>query len=89
MVEVYRLLTGEMPQSPGIEFVYRADETPAVEWSSPIERRPDELLYVLPGFSGEPDIVIKGDHHGEQEEVKDITQGAAPKALLGGKGKGK
>jgi len=38
LVEVYRLLTGEMPQSPGIEIEFRADELPAVELASPTER---------------------------------------------------
>jgi hypothetical protein len=87
MVEIYRLLTDEMPQSPGIEAVYNADEQPAVEWAAPIERRPDELFYVKPGFGGEPDILIKGDQHGNTQD-KTIQQGAAPKALLKGKGEG-
>jgi hypothetical protein len=54
MVEIYRLLTDEMPQAPGIEFEYHADETPAVEWSSPTERDPCEIQYVVPG---NPDII--------------------------------
>lgn len=80
MVEIYRLLTNEMPQSPGIEAVYDADEVPAVEWATPIERRPDELFYVEPGFGGEPDIMIKGDQNGtSQKEIN--AQSRSPKAL--------
>ena len=69
MVEIYRLLTNEMPQSPGIEATYDADEVPAVEWASPTERRPDELFYVKPGFGGEPDILIKGDQDGTSKKA--------------------
>ena len=84
MVEIYRLLTREMPQSPGIEALYESNEVPAVEWSSPTERRPDELFYVQPGFGGEPDIVIKGDQDGSSP--KEI-QSAKAQGRIEGKGK--
>jgi len=61
MVEIYRLLTNEMPQSVGIEAEYHVDELPGVEYTSPVERPPDEILYVHPGQGGEPDVVIEGD----------------------------
>jgi hypothetical protein len=83
MVEIYRLLTSEMPQSTGIEVMYNTDEVPAVEWASPTERPPDELFYVRPGFGREPDILIKGDQDGEGR--KEI-QGISPKALKGKEG---
>jgi hypothetical protein len=71
MVEIYRLLTNEMPQSPGIDIEYFGNETPAVEWASPTERDPGEVYYVHPG---NPDILIKGDHHGEESRIqKSIT----------------
>jgi hypothetical protein len=85
MVEIYRLLTDEMPQSPGLEEFYGSDEEPAVEWATPNERRPDELFYVEPGFGGEPDILIKGDQDGtsQKESYEEIhgPQGCSPKAL--------
>ena len=62
MVEIYRLLTGEMPQSPGIEVEYRSNELPGVEFSSPLERDPSELYYAHPG---DPDILIPGDDNGQ------------------------
>ena len=82
MVEIYRLLTDEMPQSPGIEEVFDADEELAVEWATPIERRPDELFYVKPGFGGEPDILIKGDQNGtSQKEIQSPQDQDCQKAL--------
>ena len=63
LVELYRELTGEMPQSPGIEMLYHADETPAVEFVSPSEGLPDNIQCVVPGFNGEPDILLEGDHY--------------------------
>lgn len=83
MVEIYRLLTNEMPQSPGIEAVYNSDEEPAVEWATPVERPPDELFYVEPGFGGEPDILFKGDQDGtsKKEDICKEIQNRSPKAL--------
>jgi len=81
MVEIYRLLTNEMPQAPGIDAVCDADEEPAVEWATPIERRPDELFYVEPGFGGEPDIMIKGDQDGTSQKEITSTQAQGRKAL--------
>ena len=88
MVEIYRALTGEMPQAPGIEELYFSDETPAVEFVAPTERRPDEIAYVHPGELGEPDIIIKGDQHGDQEkdlleEAKLSTDGAGSRPTRG------
>ena len=68
MVEIYRLLTNEMPQAPGIEVEYYGDETPAVEFASPTERDPNEAFYVLTGSDNEPDILIKGDQDGNRKE---------------------
>lgn len=86
MVEIYRLLTGEMPQSPGIEDVYETGETPAVEWSTPVERNPNELFYVQPGFGGDPDILIKGDQNGASKESKNHqVESFQAKALAPGK----
>jgi len=68
MVEIYRILTNEMPQSPGLEELYRSNEEPAVEWATPLERTPDELFYVQPGFGNKPDILIKGDQDGTSKE---------------------
>jgi hypothetical protein len=73
MVEIYRLLTGEMPQSPGVEHEYQPEETPAVEWSAPTERDPNDINYVHPG---DPDVVIKGDQHEDRERSEhQIEQG--------------
>ena len=77
MVEIYRLLTGELPQVPGIEIAFHADETPAVEWSSPTERDPSEVLYVLPG---NPDIILRGDQtngisSNEREDQRSLGEG--------------
>ena len=65
--EVYRLLTGEMPQAPGLEKIYNSDELPGVEWASPVERDPGEVLYVHVGEGLEPDI-IRGEEgsHGKR-----------------------
>jgi hypothetical protein len=68
LVEIYRLLTNEMPQSPGIEVEYYGDETPAVEFASPTERDPNEAFYVVTGSGNEPDILIKGDQNGSDEK---------------------
>jgi len=69
MVEIYRLLTNEMPQAPGIEAEYYGDETPAVEFVTPTERDPSETYYVIPGVGvGNPDVMIKGDQNGSSEE---------------------
>lgn len=60
MIEIFRLLTGDMPQSPGVEKLYDANELPGVEWASPVERDPNRVWYVTPG---DPDIIEeKGDH---------------------------
>lgn len=69
MVEIYRLLTGEMPQAAGIEEEYHGDELPGVEFPSPLERDPNEVFYVHPG---QPDILIPGDQHGNDQ--KSITE---------------
>lgn len=61
MVEVYRLLTGSMPQSAGIEAEFHGDELPGVEFASPTERDPNKVYYVHPGQDGEPDVLIPGD----------------------------
>jgi len=68
MVEIYRLLTGEMPQAVGIEAEYFSDEMPGVEFASPTERDPSEVVYVHPGLGGEPDVLIKGDQNEGREE---------------------
>ncbi len=78
MVEIYRLLTNEMPQAPGIEAEYLGDELPAVEFASPTERDPNETYYVVPkARAGEPDLLIKGDQDDNQEEsnTKEGDQG--------------
>jgi hypothetical protein len=69
MIEIYRLLTDEMPQVPGIEMEYKGDELPAVEFASPSERDPNETYYVITGDgAGEPDVLIKGDQNGNSEK---------------------
>ena len=68
MVEIYRLLTGEMPQAPGIEAEYYGDETPAVEFASPTERDPNETYYVVTGRGEDPDVLIKGDQNGSSKQ---------------------
>lgn len=64
--EVYRLLTGEMPQSPGLEKIYAPDEMPGVELASPTERDPSRLLYVQAGEYGEPDVIWEEGDHAEK-----------------------
>jgi len=84
MVEIYRLLTNEMPQAPGIEVEYHGDELPAVEFASPTERDPNETYYVITGErAGEPDVMIKGDQDGNEESntQKGITQEGEHKSL--------
>ena len=66
MVEIYRLLTNEMPQVPGLESEYHSDELPALEWASPTERDPNECYQVITDVT-EPDILIPGDQNGDQE----------------------
>lgn len=68
MVEMYRVLTGEMPQSPGIEIEYHADELPGVELSSPVERDPSIVRTVMPQrLRGEPDVIWEEGGHEEKE----------------------
>ena len=87
MVEIYRLLTGEMPQAPGIESEFRADELPALEWASPSERDPNEVFQVIASNGLEPDIIIPGDQNGSHEPTdKQIKQDR--KTLLPPKGGG-
>lgn len=78
MVSIYRLLTGEMPQSPGIEIEFRADELPAVELASPTERGPNRALYVQAGGGpGEPDVIWEEGDHAE-EGIGSSLDGARP-----------
>jgi hypothetical protein len=75
MVEIYRLLTGEMPQAAGIEIEYRGDELPGVEFASPIERDPNEIFHVnVSVHLGDPDILISGDHDGESYVNKQLEE---------------
>ena len=69
MVELYWLLTREMPQVPGIEFDFPLTFEPALEWT-PHEADPNKIVSVIPGFGEKPDILIKGDQDAE-EEAKD------------------
>ena len=71
MVEIYRLLTNEMPQAPGIESEYHSDELPALEWTSPTERDPNEHYQVITDVT-EPDILIPGDQNGDKESESEI-----------------
>ena len=71
MVQIYRLLTGEMPQSPGIEYDFSPEEMPALEWASPTERDPDKILCVHPGSGDSPDIILKGDQDDESATKKE------------------
>ena len=73
MVEIYRLLTGEMPQSAGIEAEYSGDELPGVEFASPLERDPNDIFYVYPGL---PDVLIPGDQH-ESDRGRICEQGTS------------
>lgn len=86
MVEIYRLLAGEMPQSPGIEAVYRCDETPGVEWRTPNERDPNEVFHVVTDEGEGPDILIPGDHHGDsnssKEKKENTLETRQPRGLL-------
>ena len=86
MVEIYRLLTGDMPQAPGIEVEYAGDELPAVEFASPSERNPNDVYYVMTGSGKEPDILIKGDQHGNEESntTKGQLENGRPKSLSEG-----
>ena len=72
MVQIYRLLTGEMPQSPGIEYDFSSEEMPALEWASPTERDPDKILCVHPGSGDSPDIILKGDQDDESATKKEL-----------------
>lgn len=74
MVEIYRLLTGEMPQSGGVEAEFRGDELPGVEFPSPLERDPNEIFYVYPG---PPDVLVSGDQNDRELEVEE--RGIQPK----------
>jgi hypothetical protein len=68
LVEVFRLLTGDMPQAAGIDVEFTPDETPALEWTSPVERDPNEL-YAVDTQPGGPDILTPmGDHHGSSQK---------------------
>jgi hypothetical protein len=72
MVELYWLLTGEMPQVPGIEddvscYDFRYSFNPALEWTSH-EADPNQIMSVIPGLGEGPDILIKGDQDAEEEE---------------------
>jgi hypothetical protein len=75
MVQLYRLLTGEMPQSPGIEYDFSPEEMPALEWASPTERDPDKILCVHPGSGTSPDIILKGDQDDEGTAKKELGAG--------------
>jgi hypothetical protein len=75
MVEIYRLLTGEMPQAAGIEVEYQGDELPGVEFASPIERNPNEIFHVnISVHLGDPDILIPGDQDGESDINKQCEE---------------
>lgn len=90
MVEIYRLLTGDMPQAPGIEVEYAGDELPAVEFASPSERDPNEIYYVMTGAGGEPDVLIKGDQHGNQEgNTQGQLEEQKPKGISEGEQRGR
>jgi hypothetical protein len=67
MVELYWLLTGEMPQVPGIELDFPYSFEPALEWT-PHEADPNQIMSVIPGLGEGPDILIKGDQDAEEEE---------------------
>ena len=67
MVEIFRLLTGSMPQAAGIEVEFHGDELPGVEFASPVERDPNDVYFVYPGKLGEPDVLVPGDQHGKEE----------------------
>ena len=66
MVEIFRLLTGSMPQAAGIEVEFHGDELPGVEFASPVERDPNDVYFVYPGKEGQPDVLVPGDHHEEE-----------------------
>jgi hypothetical protein len=71
LVEVFRLLTDDMPQATGIDVEFTPDERPALEWVSPTERDPNELYAVDPAPGG-PDILTPmGDHHGNKEDQQE------------------
>ncbi|NNL46951.1 MAG: hypothetical protein HKO76_01115 [Acidimicrobiia bacterium] len=68
MIEIFRLLTGDMPQSPGVEKLFNADELPGVEWASPVERDPNKVFCVVTGEFSEPDVIIEEEkeEHGQR-----------------------
>ena len=78
LVEVFRLLTDDMPQAVGIDIEFTPDERPALEWASPTERDPNEL-YAVDVVPGGPDILTpRGDQHGNQESNQEncLKEGA-------------
>lgn len=74
MVEIYRLLTGDMPQAVGIDVEYRGDELPGVEFATPMERSAQRVTAVHPGFGDEPDILIEGDQDDDDEKLLEEGQ---------------
>ena len=69
LVQVFKLLTGEMPQVPGLDLTHYQNEFPAVEWASPRDRELATLNYVYPGSGFNPDVVIEGDHNDEDRQT--------------------
>ena len=93
MVELYWLLTGEMPQVPGIECDFPYSFDPALEWT-PHEADPGKIMNVYPGRNGEPDILVKGDQDAPQEEkrervasIGDRLDGPVPYGFIGNPGR--
>jgi hypothetical protein len=82
LVELYWLLTGEMPQVPGIEQDFPYTFEPALEWT-PHEVDPNNIVSVIPGFGAEPDILIKGDQDAEEEEKGRAELAARDQRRLG------
>jgi hypothetical protein len=72
MVQVFWLLTGEMPQVADLDLIDLPSEPPAIEFVSPSEREdPDsagDIVFVHPGLGIDPDIIIQGDQYDQEED---------------------
>jgi len=92
MVQIYWLLTGEMPMVEDLDLIDLPLHPPAIEFVSPTEREdPDaagNIVYVHPGLGDDPDIIIQGDQHDQEdgfvprlseESIQDVKDAQARK----------
>lgn len=88
MVQIYWLLTGEMPMVGDLDLIDLPLHPPAIEFVSPTEREDHDaagnIVYVHPGLGDDPDIIIQGDQHDQEEDGLETSLPQENVQCLGG-----